>query len=61
MGLAEVTDPEAVLRAIAEFDERGRRAFLNEYGFAPARDYFIVVDDKKYDSKAITGGRRSEA
>lgn len=55
MALADLTDPDAVLKAIAEFDERGRDAFLDEYGFSPARDYFIVVDGKRYDSKAITG------
>lgn len=55
MALADLTDPEAVRAAIAEFKERGREAFLDEYGFSPARDYFIVVDGKQYDSKAITG------
>jgi 5-methylcytosine-specific restriction protein A len=55
MALADLTDPEAVLKAIAEFEERGREAFLDEYGFSPARDYFVVVDGKRYDSKAVTG------
>lgn len=55
MALADVTDPEAVRKAIAEFDERGREGFLDEYGFAPARDYFVVVEGKHYDSKAIVG------
>lgn len=55
MALTDLTDPEAVRKAIAEFDERGRDAFLDEYGFHPARDYFIVLDGKQYDSKAIAG------
>jgi 5-methylcytosine-specific restriction protein A len=55
MALADLTDPTAVERAMAEFDERGREAFLDEYGFAPARDYFIVAEGKRYDSKAIVG------
>ncbi|MCF4122178.1 HNH endonuclease [Antribacter sp. KLBMP9083] len=55
MALADLTDPEAVRRAIAEFDAIGRDTFLKRYGFDPAKDYFIVVDDKMYDSKAITG------
>jgi 5-methylcytosine-specific restriction protein A len=55
MALADLTDPEAVHKAIAEFDERGREAFLDEYGFHAARDYFLVVDGKRYDSKAIAG------
>lgn len=55
MALADLTDPAAVHKAIEEFDERGREAFLNEYGFRPARDYFVVVRGKRYDSKAIAG------
>lgn len=55
MALSDLTDPEAVRAAIAEFDERGREAFLEEHGFHPARDYFVVVDGKRYDSKAIVG------
>lgn len=55
MALADLTDPKAVEQAMAEFDERGRESFLDEYGFAPARDYFIVADGKRYDSKAVVG------
>lgn len=44
---------QAVMSAIAEFDSKSRRSFLNEYGFRGARDYFLVVDGKNYDSKAI--------
>lgn len=55
MALADLTDPQAVIDAIAEFDEKGREAFLATYGFAPARDYFVEYDGKKYDSKAIAG------
>ncbi|MFC8798020.1 HNH endonuclease [Streptomyces griseoincarnatus] len=55
MSLADLTDPEAVNKAIAEFEASGREAFLGKYGFKPARDYFIVIDGKRYDSKAITG------
>lgn len=36
MALADLTDPEAVRNAIVEFDERGREAFLDEYGFTLA-------------------------
>ena len=55
MALADLTDPEAVEQAMAEFDERGREPFLDAYGFAPARDYFVVADGRRYDSKAIVG------
>ena len=52
MARAEIT-AEAVQKAIAEFDELGRKAFLIRYGFNGARDYFLVHDGKNYDSKAI--------
>jgi 5-methylcytosine-specific restriction protein A len=55
MALADLTDPEAVNEAIAEFEALGRDTFLSKYGFKRAKDYFIVVDGKRYDSKAIVG------
>ncbi|MCM6775322.1 hypothetical protein NDR87_16415 [Nocardia sp. CDC159] len=45
----------AVLAAIQEFDELGRDEFLAKYGFGRAQTYFVVVDGKRYDSKAIAG------
>jgi len=44
---------EGVLKAIAEYDNLGRAAFLRHYGFNGARDYFLVHDGRSYDSKAI--------
>lgn len=44
---------DGVLKAISEFNELGRKAFLERYGFNRARDYFLVYDGKNYDSKAI--------
>jgi hypothetical protein len=38
-----------------EFDELGREAFLNKYGFGPARTYFIEHNGERYDSKAVYG------
>ncbi|MES2894993.1 MAG: hypothetical protein V4759_03105 [Pseudomonadota bacterium] len=55
MSLSELTDPEAVLRAISEFDDIGREAFLAKYGFGPARTYFLLHNSRRYDSKAIVG------
>lgn len=55
MSFAEVNDRSAVLAAVREFDELGRDAFLARYGFGKAHDYFLVVDGKRYDSKAIFG------
>ena len=54
MRLANVTDPSAVAKAMMEFDQLGREAFLAKYGFRPARTYFLIDGDRRYDSKAIT-------
>lgn len=56
--MADVT-AESVRRAMAEFDDLGREAFLEKYGFGKARDYFLVEGDHRYDSKAIVGAARS--
>lgn len=55
MSLSDLTDPQAVLRAIAEYDTLGRAAFLEGRGFRPARSYFLVHEGRRYDSKAIAG------
>jgi MoxR-like ATPase len=46
---------EAVLAAMKEFDELGREAFLEKYGFGRALKYVLLNDGKRYDSKAIYG------
>jgi hypothetical protein len=46
---------EAVLAAIAEYDQLGQEEFLHRYGFDHARRYVLVHDGKRYDSKAIVG------
>jgi MoxR-like ATPase len=46
---------DAVLAAIREFDEIGRDRFLERYGYGSARDYVLVHEGKRYDSKAIAG------
>lgn len=55
MTLYELTDPNAVLQAVAECDRLGRDRFLSTYGFHRARDYFLMVNGLPYDSKAIVG------
>lgn len=50
---ADLTDRSAVDRALEEFDRIGRWAFLDKYGYGAARDYFLVTDSGRYDSKAI--------
>src|SRR5262249_17452121 len=53
--VGDLTGPEAVRKALQEFDERGREDFLAHYGFGPAHRYYIREDGKLYDSKAIVG------
>lgn len=55
MPTVNVTDPQAVERALDEFDQVGRDEFLRRYRFGKARGYFIVRNGKKYDSKAVLG------
>lgn len=54
MALADLTR-NAVISAIAEFDELGRDVFLKRYGFGPARRFFLLAGELRYDSKAIAG------
>jgi hypothetical protein len=46
---------EAIRKAIQEYDELGAERFLAKYGYGHAREYFVVVDGRRYDSKAIAG------
>lgn len=54
MALSDIGRRE-VLQAVEEFDRDGQSAFLRRYGFKPSRAYFLVVDGRHYDSKAIVG------
>ncbi|WP_208802361.1 hypothetical protein [Microbispora triticiradicis] len=54
MGLSDLRR-EMVLAAITECDAMGRDAFLDMYGYGQAREYFLVHEDRRYDSKAIAG------
>lgn len=53
MPLKALTDRGVVDAAIEEFDTLGREAFLQKYGFGEAKDYFLLTDTGRYDSKAI--------
>lgn len=41
--------------AVRDFDDIGRDAVLDRYGFNRTRGYFLVRDGHRYDSKAICG------
>src|SRR5690242_8246236 len=55
VGLADLSDPKAVLAAMDECNGLGRSAFLQRHGFGEARTYFLEYDGRRYDSKAIVG------
>jgi 5-methylcytosine-specific restriction protein A len=55
MALSDLTNPDAIISALREFDALGRQRFLRKYGFGRAREYMLVHDGKNYDSKAICG------
>lgn len=54
MALGDVGTAQ-VVAAVEEFDRIGRDAFLTKYGFKPSRTYLLVVDGRRYDSKAVVG------
>ncbi len=54
MALSDLTRRE-ILLAAEEYDRLGRDAFLDTYGFAPARSYLLLLNGRTYDSKAIVG------
>lgn len=51
--LSDLTQPDAVDQAIAEFRSLGRTAFLRKYGFDESRDYFLRTAGELFDSKPI--------
>lgn len=55
MSLEDISKRDSVLAAIEECRRIGRDAFLQKYGFRPAREYHLVVDGERFDSKAILG------
>ena len=55
MALSDLSDRQAVLSALKEFDDLGQADFLTKYGFGPARQYFLLHGGSRYDSKAIAG------
>lgn len=44
-----------ILQAIAEYDDRGRDAFLGVYGFTPSPSRDLVHEGRTYDATAVLG------
>ena len=53
--------PHHVRQAAAEYDQLGQDEFLARHGFGRALAYLLILDDKRYDSKAILGVAYSNA
>ena len=51
----DISRRDSVLAAVAEYDRLGQDAFLEKYGFAMAERFFLEIDGRRYDSKAIAG------
>jgi len=54
----ELSDRQAVLAALGEFDRLGRDAFLKKYGFGRAGRFRVLHNGQQYDAKAIIGAAR---
>lgn len=55
MGLHDIKSHKAIRDAVEEFNRLGREAFLEKYNFGHARQYFLDIEGRLYDSKAIVG------
>ena len=55
MSLTELKKRQSILDAVKLCDQMGRENFLRQYGFGRAKEYFLVINGKTYDSKAIAG------
>jgi 5-methylcytosine-specific restriction protein A len=55
MALRDLSDPQAVVAALDEFDKIDRAPFLKKYRFGKATRYMLRRDGRLYDSKAIAG------
>ncbi|MGW1038710.1 HNH endonuclease [Streptomyces sp. NPDC002547] len=53
MTITGLTDPSIVRRVIKEYDDAGRDAFLDEHDFERANQFYLQVDGRLYDAKAI--------
>ncbi len=55
MTLADLTSRDAVLQALAEYNDLERDTYLATYGFGKARSYYLQHAGRLYDSKAVVG------
>ncbi len=55
MAWTDLNSRDAVLDAIRDFDEIGRKDFLKKYGFGSAARYRLIFQGGEYDAKVIIG------
>lgn len=55
MGIGNLTDRSAIEKALEEFLEIGREAFLAKHKFGASTDYFVTENGYLFDAKAIAG------
>ena len=55
MSWTELTSSEAVRKALDEFDDLGRDAFLKKYGFGRSARFVLRHEGREYDAKAVIG------
>lgn len=60
VSLRDLTDRQAVLAAIREYDELGQDRFLKKYGFGPSRKYRVRYEGRLYDVKAVLAAAYSK-
>ncbi|MGQ4438078.1 HNH endonuclease [Streptomyces violaceoruber] len=53
MTTTRLTDAGIVRRVVQEYDDEGRDAFLDGHRFERANQYYLQVDGRLYDAKAI--------
>ena len=53
--LSKLTSRDAVLAAMAEYDQLGREAFLELHGYQHANGVFVKHEGRPYDQRAIIG------
>lgn len=53
--LSQLTDRNAVLAAIAKYEELGPDRFFRKFGYGRAKTCFVLHNGRQYDSKAIAG------
>ena len=54
MNIVELSDPDAVRKAVVEFDELGRVDFLSKYGFGVSRRFVLEIEQEASNSTGFS-------